>query len=134
MALIHAIWRSFRALPGWVQIWVAVFLVPINSASIFFILQPMGGWIALLAIGAMLMNLPVMLVERGFSKMMALPHLLPWTILVAILLFVRPVGNEAYGIFLWVLLATDVMSLAFDFPDALQWWRGDRAVAGANTA
>ena len=32
--LIAEIWQSFRSLPGWVQIWVAFLLVPVNMASL----------------------------------------------------------------------------------------------------
>ena len=87
-------------MPVWVQIWVMFLLVPINMAAIFFIDQPSGVWIAVLAIGAMMLNMPVMLYDRGFSKMMALPHLIPWTILVLWIAFPRTVGSAAYGIYL----------------------------------
>lgn len=59
------IWQSYRSLPLWVQIWVFGILVPVNSAAIFFVFQPSGLWVALLAIGAMLPNIPIMLYERG---------------------------------------------------------------------
>jgi len=123
------IWRSFDALPVWVQIWVALILVPVNMASLFFINQPTGFWIAFLAIIAMMLNLPAMIYDRGFSKLMAFPHLLPWTILVGILLFARPEATGAYSIYLWVLLCTNTISLAFDYPDALKWIKGDREPA-----
>lgn len=123
-------WTSFRALPTWVQVWVAFLLMPINMLSLAFLSEPMGIWIALLANTAMMLNLPVMLSDRGFSKAMALPHLIPWTILVALLIFARPEATGAYAIYLTVLLAADVISLAFDYPDALKWLRGERAVAG----
>ena len=128
--IIIDIWSSFRALPGWVQIWVAFFLMPVNMASVLFIGEPMGLLIAFLANIGMLMNLPVMLYDRGFSKMMALPHLIPWTILVAILLFARPEATGTYATFLWILLGADVISLLFDYPDARKWLGGDRAPAG----
>jgi len=124
------IWRSFRALPQWVQIWVFGILVPVNSATIFFLGEPGGTWVAVLAIGAMLLNAPVMLVERGFSKAMALPHLLPWSVLVLWLGFFPPQWQGGAAGFLWLLLAVDSISLLFDYPDALKWWRGDRRVAG----
>ncbi len=125
------IWRSFRSLPLWVQIWVAGILVPVNSAALLFIFQPAGLWVAILAIGAMLPNIAIMLYERGLSKMMAWPHLLPWGILVLWLVFAMPEGSAAYGVYLWILLVVDALSLAFDFPDALKWFKGDRAVAGS---
>ncbi len=128
--ILLEIYNSFRALPVWVQIWVFFLLVPINMASLAFVFAPMGVWIAFLANIAMLMNLPVMLRDRGFSKFMALPHLLPWTILVTWLLFWRPEATGAYDIYLWILLVTDLVSLAFDYPDAVKWYKGDRTPAG----
>ena len=125
-----AIWRSYRSLPLWVQIWVFGILVPVNSAALFFVFQPFGIWVAVLAIGAMLPNIGIMLYERGLSKMMALPHLLPWSILVLWLVLAMPQGSAAYGVYLWILLTVDAISLAFDIPDALKWRKGDRAIAG----
>lgn len=124
------IWRSYRSLPLWVQIWVFGILVPVNSAAIFFVFQPSGQWVALLAIGAMLPNIPIMLYERGLSKMMALPHLIPWSLLVVWLLTSMPQGSPAYTTYLWILLLVNTISLAFDFPDAVKWLKGDRSIAG----
>lgn len=123
-------WVSFRAMPAWVQIWVFFILVPINMASLFFVNQPGGVLVAFLANIAMMLNMPVMLYDRGFSKMMALPHLLPWTILVGILIFARPEATGVYDTYLYVLLGVNVISLLFDFPDAVKWIRGARAIAG----
>ena len=123
------IWGSFRALPVWVQIWVAAILMPINMLSLYFYNEPMGLLIAFLANIAMMLNLPVMIYDKGFSKMMALPHLIPWTILVGILLFARPEATGLYDTYLWVLLGTNTISLLFDYPDAIKWFRGDRTPA-----
>ena len=131
-SLIADIFHSFMALPHWVKIWVFVILVPVNFASILFLSEPGGTWIAILAIGAILCNLPVLLIERGFSNTMALPHLIPWTILVAWLLFWRPDGSEIFVGYLWLVLVVDAISLVFDYPDAFKWYKGERKVAGSN--
>ena len=126
------IWQSFRRMPLWVQIWVAVILVPVNAASIFFVTQPMGVWIAILAIGGMAPNLIVMAVERGFSRTMALPHVVIWTPLV-ILLVMMLTGAASleggYRMFLILLLVVDVISLGFDYFDTVKWWKGVREIA-----
>jgi len=116
-------------MPTWVQIWVMFLLVPINIASLFFLGEPFGKLVVFFANFGLIMNIPIMLRDRGFSKMMAIPHLFPWTNLVLFLLFARPDATGAYDVYLWVLLATNSFSLLFDYPDAFKWWRGDRAVA-----
>lgn len=130
--MVTDIWKSFRALPLWVQVWVALILVPVNAASAIFFTYPGGKWIAVLAIGAMLLNLPIMLKERGLSKAMALPHAVLWPPLVLLILYQLQFGGPVavHAAYLWLLLAVDLISLAFDFRDARLWLRGDRAVAG----
>ena len=130
MSLIADIWSSFRRLPGWVQIWVALILVPVNMAALLFIGAPGGLWVALLAVGGMVPNLFIMIRERGLSKAMALPHLVIWTPLIAVILVTMTGdGPPEFRRFLWLLLAVDALSLGFDYPDALKWARGDRKVA-----
>lgn len=123
------IWKSYRALPVWVQLWVAMILSPVNMASLYFIDEPSGILVAFLANIAMMLNLPVIFYDRGFSKLMALPHLIPWSILIGVILFQRPEASGLYDTYLWVLLFTNALSLSFDYPDAVKWLRGDRAPA-----
>jgi len=129
-SLIVDVWTSFRSLPTWVIIWMNFILVPTNVASLFFLDQPMGVWIAILAIGGMVPNLVVIFYDRGISKLMAIPHVIPWTLLIGLILFTRPEGSAVYSTYLWVVLVIDVISLCFDYPDAIKWIKGDRAVAG----
>jgi hypothetical protein len=128
-SVVIDIWQSFQSLPLWVRVWVAGILMPINIASLFFLSEPMGMWVAVLANFAMLPNLPLMVYERGLSKGMALPHLLPWSILVALILYDAPDPASQYGMYLWALAGINSLSLLFDFPDAIKWLKGDRAVA-----
>jgi len=123
------IWNSFRAIPGWVQFWMVFLLMPINMASLFFLSEPMGLLVAFLANIGMLLNLPVLIKERGLSKLMSGPHLIPWTILVILILFKRPETDGVYDLYLTVLLITNIISLVFDYPDFLKWIKGDRAIA-----
>lgn len=127
-----AIWHSFRRLPLWVQIWVAGILVPVNLVSLAFWTAPFGWLVACLAVGGMLPNLAIMLRERGLSKRMAVPHLMVWGPLVGVLVWLLMSGlplSQDYARFLWLLLAVDGLSLAFDIPDAVRWYRGDRDIA-----
>ena len=130
--MISEIWSSFRRLPGWVQIWAVLILIPVNMAAVLFLGQPYATLIAGLAIGGMLPNLAIMGAERGLSKAMALPHLLFWIPLVVVivsLLWGKTELGPDYRSFLWALLAINLVSLAFDIPDAWKWWCGDRGIA-----
>lgn len=132
-ALITDIWVSFRALPDWVQIWVAGILVPVNCISIAFWGAPFGAAIAILAVGGMVPNAILMVAERGLSKAMALSHLvfwLPLVVLVSALLIGDIELAQVHRTFLIGLLVIDLASLAFDLPDAVKWFQGDRDVAG----
>jgi len=60
---------------------------------------------------------------------MSIPHLLPWTVLVLLIIFRRPEATGLYSTFLWALLVVNLISLAFDYVDALKWLKGDRAIA-----
>ncbi|MDZ7711427.1 MAG: hypothetical protein U5K36_16240 [Roseovarius sp.] len=128
--MIAQIWQSYRRLPVWVQLWVAVILVPVNAASLLFLAAPGGVWIAAMAVGAMALNAVLMLAERGFSKAMALPHVVIWTPMLglAIWLLAQDI-TPAYRIYLMILLAVDAVSLVLDCIDARRWCHGDRAVA-----
>ena len=77
--MVAEIWQSFRRLPLWLQLWVAVILVPVNLVSLLFLGAQQANLAAGLAVGGMAPNLLIMLRERGFSRAMALPHVLIWT-------------------------------------------------------
>lgn len=127
--MITDIWTSFRALPLWTQIWVAAILMPANLASVVFLDQPYGVWVALLAIGGMLPNLPIMLIERGLSRLMSVPHLLIWGPLMALLIGLIPQVDGSYKTYLLVLMGINALSLIFDAKDTLAWMKGAREVA-----
>jgi len=85
--------------------------------------------IAFLANIGMLLNIPVMIYDRGVSKLMSIPHLIPWTALVLIILFNRPEATGLYDTFLSALLIINIISLVFDYVDSMKWIKGDRAIA-----
>jgi hypothetical protein len=127
--MIKDIYSSFRLLPTWVQVWIALILVPVNAAAILFTAHPYGPVVALLAIFGMAANLIPMVRDREFGSIMALPHLLLWTPLVLIILFVALPNTPTGGFrtYLYILLIVDVISLAFDYPDAWKWIHKSKA-------
>ena len=127
-ALVLDIWRSFRAIPLWVQVWIVVILVPVNLATVAFWAEPGGVLIALLALGGMAPNLYFMAVERGVSKVMSIPHLVVWIPLLVIITPKMGTGSS-YATFLLILFIVDAISIGFDIKDTWAWLKGDRGIA-----
>lgn len=131
MRLIGDIWASYRALPGWVQLWLAFVLVPVNFASLFWIGVAGGAVVAILAVGGIMPNTVILVRERGLSKALAFAHLAVWPILIVVLaIWLGNGGSEVPRWYLWLLLGVNLVSLGFDLRDGWHWLRGDRAVAG----
>ena len=122
------IWRSFRALPLWVQIWVGLILVPVNTATIVLITEPSSYIIPVLAIGGMMPNAVLMFVERGFSKAMTLSHIVLLIPLLVLLVLNISAGSVFSG-YLMILFAVDFISICFDVKDGRDWFKGDRKIA-----
>ena len=116
--LIKDIWFDFRALPLWVQFWVAAILVPVNLAAIFFVGGHHGYLIAFLAIGGMFPNVFIMYAYRGFPRVMAVPHLFFWIPLRFILWPQLDQNNYAL-----LLFGVNAISLCFDIKDSWDIWR-----------
>ena len=128
--MIKDIWSSLVALPKSVIVWVFVILVPVNMASAVFIGVKGGLLVATLACMGILPNAVVMAYDRGFSKLMALSHLIFWPPLIVVI--VTLLSRSSTGIFqsyLIALLVVNVVSLAFDVIDFCKWWNGDRSAA-----
>jgi hypothetical protein len=122
------IWRSFRSLPLWVQVWVGLILVPVNLVTVVLITEPCCYLIPILAIGGMVPNAILMFYERGFSKAMALSHVILWIPLLVILALDIS-GGSVFADYLMVLFAVDFISVCFDLKDSRDWLKGDRKIA-----
>lgn len=125
--------RSFRALPAWVQIWVAGVLVPANTAPFLLFWTDTGkaGIVSSLLILAT--NLPIMLHARGMTRLMSVPHLFIWGPL-CVWLWERVQHGAAISLaehaLAFALLSANGVSLLFDVVDSWRWWRGERGVPG----
>ena len=127
--MISDIWTSYRRLPLWVQGWVALWLAPINFASIFFISERNGLWLFVLMVAGIAPNLPIMMKARGMTDLMALPHLIAWPPLLLMIVITLVQGTtNTHAAFLVVLFITDLVSLIFDAADFRHWKNGDGAL------
>lgn len=122
--------RSFMRLPLWVRLWLVFILVPANAAAFFMKDTPTGlrASRAAALIGAV--NGAVILVQRGWGKALAVPHLFAWTPLLVFA--ARRVGepdiSRSERVYASILLAVNGTSLVFDVADAWRWTRGERGV------
>ncbi|MDE2149329.1 MAG: hypothetical protein KGJ55_05735 [Gammaproteobacteria bacterium] len=133
-ARLRRSWRSYRSLPGWVQLWVGLVLVPANVLPFFFLDTWSGRAGAAAAVVVVATNLPIMWIAGGMTRAMSLPHLLAWIPLeIALLLRLQghagAVGSPEARLAL-LLLTVNAVSLVFDVLDSWRWWRGEREVAG----
>ncbi len=122
---------GFRALPLWVQVWVVVLLAPVNVVSLWFLDEPGGYVVAVLALGGVIPNFVIGVWQGGLSKFLEFWHFVVWPPLVVVLLLTLS-GDQLGGagrIYHAALLTAVTISLAFDYRGARDWWRGDRAVA-----
>ena len=116
-----------------------VFLIPANLSGLFFLDTPTGVWITVLGAGALAVNTVFVLVNGGFSRVLALPHVLLWGPL-QIILAVRLVSVPAGGTEWWLALTVFVIngiSLVFDVirhgPLVARRTRGHRLRIGTGT-
>ncbi|MEM8499719.1 MAG: hypothetical protein AAF542_16975 [Pseudomonadota bacterium] len=123
--------NSFLALPKWVIAWLLIILGPVNMASFFFLDEPGGVMIAALVLAGITLSLAPVFFERGFSKLTALGHLVPWTILIYIIVFHRPEAEGIYDKYLTILAVVNTVSLSFDYIDSYKWLKGERLVLRA---
>ena len=133
---LAGIWRSYRALPTWVQVWVGLILVPANALAFAMLDTWAGRAAAVAALAVVATNVPIMWVERGMSRLMSVPHLLIWGPLQVLLLLrwagqvgPEPLGSVEQG-FVLVLLVVNGISLVFDTVDSWRWLHGERSVPG----
>lgn len=130
MELIVEVWASFRRLPLAVQVWVALWLAPVNFAALAFLSETNGALIAVLMLAGILPNLPIMMAKRGMTSLMALPHLVAWPLMVGVVVVTLFQGTSGlHGTYLVIVLVTNLISLAFDAKDFNDWRNGDRAIA-----
>lgn len=126
------IWQSYRSLPGWVQIWVGIVLIPVNVLPFLWLDSWTGKAGAAAALFVVITNVPIMWIAGGMSRAMSIPHLLAW-IPLEIALALRVSGTTLSPLELTLailLLSVNGISLVFDALDSWRWWHGERGIPG----
>ena len=123
--------RSFMRLPYWVRLWLPFALGGVNLAAFFLTHTPIGYWAAWSTAFVLLVNGPIILMQQGWGKLLALPHLIVWIPLLTFVLvrFADPDVSSTefyYGV---ALLMVNGISVVFDIADTWRWVKGERAVA-----
>ncbi len=73
--------------------------------------------------------------RMGYVKLLGLPHIVLWTPLAIYLILLLRRALPTYARWLvWLILATILISLAFDYTDALRYLLGNRAPHAAAPA
>ena len=125
--------RSIAGLPRWVQGWVAI-LIATNLASLWFLDHPIGQWTAIAAIAVAAMNLPIMVVQGGITRLMSFPHMVWVPLLFFIIEQLVGAGGPAVGSAVWAFGATvfvvNLISVMFDLLDIVRWLNGEREILG----
>jgi len=133
ISTLARIFKSLFAMPVWVIVWMLGFLIPANLSGLFLLDYVSGFWVALLGATAIAINAVIVFANGGFSKVLAIPHLVFWVPLQVILLYryftVPDVSNFEQNYILVVFIINGV-SLVFDIFDTKEWLRGNRDVVG----
>jgi len=133
ISTLARIFKSLFAMPVWVIVWMLGFLIPANLSGLFLLDYVSGFWVALLGATAIAINAVIVFANGGFSKVLAIPHLVFWAPLQVILLYryftVPDMSNFEQNYILVVLIINGV-SLVFDIFDTKEWLRGSRDVVG----
>lgn len=125
------LWLSFRRLPLWVQVWMALVLVPVNLLSFLVLEYQAAQMVALAAVLALGSNMLLLYRYEGFSRAMALPHLVFWgplQILLLMRVLQTPAPDSGEVLFICFVLLVNGISLIFDLLDTWRWWQGERQV------
>ncbi|NNF25396.1 MAG: hypothetical protein HKN63_11435 [Rhodobacteraceae bacterium] len=123
--------RCLRRMPLWVQIWMALVLIPTNLGGLFFLGEPYAAVILILANVAMLIVAVMIVAQNGTSKIMSAPHVVCRVALLALLAALLSGGIDAsagYVSYLWVLMAVNALALGFDSYATWCWLCGDREI------
>ena len=125
--------RSILGLPRWLHGWVAI-LIATNMAALWFLDHPIGLWTAIAFAAVAAMNLPVMLIQGGITRLMSVPHMIWLPLLFYIVGELVGTDAPAVGSAIWTFAITvfvvNLVSVMFDLLDIVRWLNGEREILG----
>lgn len=123
---------SYRRLPMWMRLWIALVLIPVNAAGFFMLHTASGHVVAWAGAFVLATNGITLWHYASLNRALALPHLLAWVPLQA-LLVARLIGGWGPDALEWdewllavVVLTVNSVALFFDTVASLRWWRDRR--------
>lgn len=124
--------KSMMGLPLWVQLWLPV-LFGTNLVSLAFLDTEVGRMTAIAFAVVCLFNLPMMFLQRGLTRLLAIPHFAWLPLLVYLygqLWGAEPLPAGSMRTYALLVFGCNSFSLLFDVVDAFKWVRGQREVLG----
>jgi len=121
----NILWRILGLPLGW-RLWV-FWLMLVNTACVFFLTHRTSRIVGLTWIGNVF-TMMIMYWSFGFVRLLGLSHVIWWTPLLVWLvprvLKERPGGR--YGVWLRLLIVSDLTSLVIDYIDVARYLLGER--------
>lgn len=130
---IAKVWASISGLPTWVKIWLVI-LATSNMLSLAFLDTESGIWTAAAFAIVGILNMPMVFVQGGLTRLLSIPHFVWVPLLVH--LYPRLVGPNAIArsdpeyLFALSVLIVNSVSLMFDALESYRWLRGQREILG----
>lgn len=122
----NILWRILELPTGW-RIWV-LWLMAVNTACILHLKRKPAKVVGIIWLGNII-TMMTMYRLLGYVRLLGLSHVIWWTPLLVwmtpILIRDRPSGN--YGVWLYLLLASNFASLVIDYIDVIRYLLGDTA-------
>lgn len=121
--------QDIAAEPVWLQAWI-YWLIAINTASILFVIQRAEArWILAAWLAVVLAIMPAFYETFGYTRILGVAHIVVWAPLLVYLWDRRERFDTATwaGRYLWVLFATNLVSLVIDYIDLARYLTGDQA-------
>jgi hypothetical protein len=124
----NLLWRILALPVGW-RLWV-LWLMAINTAAFLYLKKPQGRVIAVAWIGNVV-TMMVMYWLMGYVRLLGLSHVIWWTPLFVWLLpkVLRERPSGGFGLWLKLLIVSDLASLVLDYSDVIRYILGERAAA-----